>query len=136
MLFEMSVTKSSVPPSWCGSRQEYQHEERYCDVTMIDQISPGSLTAMPFTLQLHPGAPGGTREFTRDDSRVTFPKSLAAFYPGFHPRDLSRCDITRVHPGEIAQRERGIICCMVNAMVTPSHKSLSYKNHKTEFVQN
>ena len=30
----------------------------YCDVTMIDQISPGSLTTMPFTLQLHPGAPG------------------------------------------------------------------------------
>ena len=47
-------------------------------------------------------SPGCTREFTRDDSRVTFPKSLAAFYPAFHPafhpRDLSRCDITRVHP--------------------------------------
>ena len=36
-------------------------------------------------------SPGCTREFTRDDSRVTFPKSLAAFYPAFHPRDLSRC---------------------------------------------
>ena len=79
----------------------------YCDVTMIDQISPGSLTAMPFTLQLHPGAPGCSREFTRDDSRVTFPKSLAAFYPAFHPRDLSRCDITRVHPGEICSAWKG-----------------------------
>ena len=50
-----------------------------------------------------------TREFTWDDSRVTFPKSLAAFYPGFHPppRDLSRCDITRVHPGEICSAWKG-----------------------------
>ena len=52
-------------------------------------------------------SPGCTREFTRDDSRVTFPKSLAAFYPAFHPRDLSHCDITRVHPGEICSAWKG-----------------------------
>ena len=52
-------------------------------------------------------SPGCTRKFTWDDSRVTFPKSLAAFYPAFHPRDLSRCDITRVHPGEICSAWKG-----------------------------
>ena len=52
-------------------------------------------------------SPGCTREFNRDDWRVTFPKSLPAFYSGFYPRDLSHCDITRVHPGEICSAWKG-----------------------------
>ena len=52
-------------------------------------------------------SPGCTREFNWDDWRVTFPKSLPAFYPGFYPRDLSHCDITRVHPGEICSAWKG-----------------------------
>ena len=64
---------------------------------------------------MHPGAPGCSREITREDSRVKFPKSLPAFYPRFYPRDLSRYKISRVHPGapgctrlKFAKRERGI----------------------------
>ena len=64
-------------------------------------ILPGSLTTIPFILQDLPGAPGCSREITREDSRVKFPKSLPAFYPRFYLRDLSYYKISRVHPGKI-----------------------------------
>ena len=70
---------------------------------------PGSLTAIPFILQDLPGAPGCSREITREDSRVKFPKSLPAFYPRFYPRDLSYYKITRVHPGKNLLSVKGVL---------------------------
>ena len=61
----------------------------YCDVTMIDQISPGSLTAMPFTLRYHPGVYPGRLE-------GNISKKSSGILPGILPE---RPFTLRYHPG-------------------------------------